>query len=343
MPKVLILAGCCVLSGCGAAVYRPAGANFATSITAMNTATAQAFKEYRAESRTALIKKTPSTPWSTVLCFPFANWAYYAAAQRELQLASAGITNLTGDSADSFSGLVAATAGSYAVIPDRGKEEESENALLKQAKEAENSCQADIKSDALVQTREAFLARVGSGQGTQGIAGAIALWELIKPIAEGGLRFVDQRRRERAIHEYLQAHGQDLLDHIRRVQAFMVTKNKYERALAAQEFKTALNAAAPGGFSDKELEELHKQAAVYDAVFDQSPEAPFKDLTKAVERLRSVASGKYTGEDLAAAIKGFGSAAASLAKIREQIAELEKGGDKNDELKAALKKLREGV
>ena len=78
-------------------------------------------------------------------------------------------------------------------------------------------------------------------------------------------------------------------------------------------------------------------------MFDQSPEAPFKDLTKAVERLRSVASGKYTGEDLAAAIKGFGSAAASLAKIREQIAELEKGGDKNDELKAALKKLREGV
>ena len=345
---LLAIAG---LAACGGAMYRPAASNFSKGLETIAPATSEGFKQYPNEVRTAYVRQQ-SAPGQinagAVLCHPVYARTYHSALLRELQLASAGFSTLAGDSPTGFANLVAATAGSYAVLPGDDGQAAAPEKFKKQAREAREACVKDVHPDTLAEARRQFVPPANPDAGNESIfalAGAvISLWQIFEPLAEGGLGLIDRQRREKAIHSFLVNNADALREDLKGLRRFFLVRNDYERALAAHDYVTDFRAAqSDGTLSDEEFSKLHERASVYDALADTSMKPAFDDLDKAMERLVRVSEGELSGEDLAAAIKSFGSAAASFSKISSDIDALRGDGEENKKLKEAIKKLKESL
>lgn len=344
-----------ILSGCGAGIYRPAAENFSKALDGVNTQIKDVFRSYPNEVRVAYLKGQLETGNLSdldshgILCLPVYKMNYNGSIARWLQLAAIGLANTTGESPKDFSSLAAATASTYAIVSEDVVSDDSAEIYAREnASKKLLQCLADAETTAVTTTRQKFVPSINIDSGSEsagaGLGAIIATWNLFEPIANGGLTFLDQRRREAAVKSFIIQNSDQLKEHIGVLNDMIEAKNSYERALAAADYikefhKDPLTVAT---FSNpSKIEALNKKASVYDAIAAQSSTAAFDDLVDAVERLSRVANGKPSGDDLAAAIKGFGSSIASLQKIASDVEALEEGGDKNDDLKAAIKNLRE--
>jgi len=330
--------GCMILTSCGGSVYHPAASALGKSIEAMTPALDSELAEYPNELRSALLdnaKPADVANWARtpddLLCRPVMVGVEAAAYSNKLQTAADSLIKTSGESPTKFSDLAAATLGKYAVSAG-----DADPAAL--AAEAARNCQSDFSYDV------AFANFAGSGGAESGIVAAFTglteLWALIKPVATGVLGFVDQQRRARAIIAFLRTDGPKLQGYVDGLAAFSERKAAYERAVAAKKFKETLAPALSAPLTDEQRQEVLDAAAAYDALRAIDPSAAYRGVGKSLERLIKAANGKLNQEDMSAAISGFGESFTALKQVGENIAALEKGGDKHEDLKAAIDKIR---
>lgn len=330
--------GCIMLSGCGGSVYHPAASALGKSIEAMTPALDSELAEYPNELRSALLDNAQQSDvarWANdpqdLLCRPVLVSVEAAAYSNKLQTAADSLIETSGASPTKFSELAAASFGKYAVSAGDG-----DPAAL--AADAHRKCQLDFNYDT------AFANFAGSGGAESGIVAAFTglteLWALVKPIVTGVLGFVDQQRRARAIIAFMRTDGPKLQSYVDGLATFSEKKAAYERAAAAKLFKESLAPALQGPLTDEQKQEVLAAAATYDALQSIDPSASYKAVGKSLDRLVKAASGKFNQEDMSAAISGFGESFNALKQVSENIAALEKAGEKHEELKAAIDKIR---
>lgn len=336
--SVSLMVSAALLSGCGGRIYNPAVSSLGKSVEVMVPVINSDLADYPNELRSAMLINPPKSAvddWrrepSELLCRPVRTGVELAAYSNKLQSASDSLVKVSGESPTTFADLAAATLSKYAISS-------GDIEPVKAGAEARQSCIDDFKYDA------AFNNFVKTGGAEFAVAAAFAglteLWGLLKPIATGILGFVDQQRRERAIVAFLRTDGPKLKSYVDKLSDFSATKAAWERAVAAKAFKEKVAKLTPGGITDDQRKEVLDAAATYDALRGVDPTTSYKAVSESLDRLIGVSNGRYTEADLSAAISGFGESFSALKQIDENIAALQKGGDKNEALRAAIAKIR---
>ena len=336
-PYASLLVATMLLGGCGGRVFHPAASSLGKSLEAMTPVLDSSLAEYPNEIRSALLENgTPAlfATWernpSELLCRPVRSSVELAAYSGKLHTAADSLISVSGESPTEFSDLAAATVGKYAVSSG-----ETDPAVL--AANARERCLNDFKYDEALRQ---FLGGAREENFVAAAAGLTELWGLVRPIATGVLGFIDQQRRARAIVAFLRTDGDKLKGYVDGLEKFSEHKSNYERASAARAFKAALAPAQSGSLTDEQKQTVLEAAATYDALAAVDPTSSYRAISKSLDRLIKVGKGKYSGEDLSAAISGLGDSLSSLKQIQENIVALEKDGDKHAELKAAIDKIR---
>jgi hypothetical protein len=329
-----LLCACAVLGGCGGRVYSPAAASMGKSVEAMVPVIDSDLADYPNELRlenadAGFLTEYKSEP-SELLCMPVRSSVEMAASSNKLQNASESLIRVSGESPTSFSELAAATLSKYAVAA-------GDVDPAKLGDDAHQACIADFKfNDAY----DAFISTGGAESLQLTAAGLTELWGLVKPIAVGVLGIVDQQRREQAILAYLRTDGPQLKKDVDALATFSKTKAAYERAVAAKAFAAAMSEFPAQGATDEQRQAVLAAAATYDTLRAIDPTTSYEAVSESIERLINVSKGQYTEADLGAAISGFGQSFTALKQVGDNIAALRKGGDKNDDLRTAIAKIR---
>ena len=335
---LLSVSGSLVVTGCGGSVYHPAASSLGKSIEAMRPALDSELADYPNELRAAMLDNAPGEALAQyasqpheLLCRPVPASVEVAAYANKLGTAADSLIQTSGASPTEFADLAAATLGKYAVTAG-----DVDPAAI--AAGAHQNCVRDFNFDAALQNF------IGSGGAESNLVGAFAglteLWGLVKPIATGVLGFVDQQRRARAIVAFLRTDGPKLQSYVDGLAKFSEAKAAYERAAAAKQFREALQPAASAPLTDEQKEKILEASAAYDALRAIDPSSSYKGVSESLKRLNDAANGNFNQEDMSAAISGFGESFNALKQVTENIAALEKGGDKHAALKAAIDKIR---
>jgi hypothetical protein len=333
-----LLVGAALLSGCGGRIYNPAASSLGKSVEVMVPVINSDLADYPNELRAALLDNAPDADIramqrnpSDLLCRPVRSGVELAAYSNKLQSASDSLIKVSGESPKDFSDLAAATLSKYAVSS-------GDVDPLAVGAEARQSCYNDFKYDTALAN---FLGTAGAEAGfAAAFAGLTELWGLLKPVATGVLSFVDQQRREQAIVAFLRTDGPKLKSYVDKMSEFSGRKAAWERAVAAKAFAQEVAKLTPGAITDDQKKAVLDAAATYDALRAVDPTTSYKAVSASLDRLIGVSNGKYSEADLSAAISGFGESFSALQQISENIAALQKGGDKNEALRAAIAKIR---
>lgn len=333
-----LLLGTALVSACGGRVFNPAAVSLGKSVEAMIPAINSDLADYPNELRAALLRNADASTiaaWkrepSELLCRPVRSSVEIAAYANKIQTASGSLLEVSGESPATFSELAAATLSKYAVSA-------GDSNPISLGAQARQSCLDDFNSAAALQN---FVSTAGAEAGIAGaFAGLTELWGLVKPVAMGVLSFVDQQRRQRAIVAFLRTDGPKLKEYIDKLSRFSAGKAAWERAEAAKAFAESVNALPVGTPSSEQIATVLEAAATYDALRALDATSAYEATSKSLERLNNVADGKYSREDLSAAISSFGESFAALQQIAENIAALEKGGSKHEAVRAAIAKIR---
>lgn len=332
------LGACTMLAACGGGLYRPAAASLGKSFETMNKSLAATLEDYPNQFRAASIDRYAPQGLaplrddpSLLLCAPIYNAVLAGQLANEIGVSSAALVSTAGESPEGFSALLADTLAGHTIAGS-----EDDPAAI--ATGASDRCKEDAAG--LVEARNQFTNQSGL-EFAGALGGLIALWDLVKPIAKGGLGIVNQQQREAAIRDFIVREGDALRENARKLAAFSRKKATYERAMAAHDFQTIVRKSlADGSLSDKEREEVLDAATVYDTLREQDPSGAYDSVGKGIERLQKVARGEYGREDLGAAIASLGRSIGSLNAISQSITELEKGGKNNKALNDAIDKIR---
>ncbi len=303
----------------------------------MNTSLTSSLGDYPNQLRGAMLDAVGgdfsdiSGDSAALLCAPIYQSVKTAQLAQELGVSAAALQTVAGESPTGFSELAASTIVGYSIGSGGLDPKDAASA-------ARMSCRTDARN--FTQARDAFVSQSQQEFAGQ-LAGLIALWDLVKPVATGVLGIVDQQQRERAIVAYLRGNGERLKSNIAELRTFAQRKSDYERAAAAHQFDAVLRPA----LADNLLEEVEKEkvleaAEVYDTLRSQDPTLAYTDVDKAITRLQNVTSGKYSKEDLTAAISSLGGAIAAFGSVTDNITKLEAGGENNEALKKAVAKIR---
>jgi hypothetical protein len=325
------------VTSCGGGMYLPAATSLGSSLEEMNTTLSAQLEDYPSQWRSAFLRKasTPAAVQSLdamrLLCGPVYRTVLAAEQARELGVSSAALTKAAGESPKEFPELLADTLvgqsiGTGDVDPKIA------------AGNARDQCSQDFSN--LDAATDGFLGT----SGTESLAlleGLVALWGLLKPVASGILGFVNQQQRSQAIAEYIAENSERLRQNVQSLAAFAEQKAAYERAVAADEFRTTVQTAIQDrAISGDERSEILESGQVYDTLRAQNAALAYKEVDRGIERLENITKGDYTREDLSAAITSLAGSFSALASINENIGKLEKGGEQNEALNAAIAKIR---
>lgn len=318
-------------------MYHPAASSLGKSLEAMQPVLSSDLADYPNELRAALLSRASagelqgfaSQP-DDLLCRPVASAVRIASTSGKLQAAANSLIETSGQSPTTFPELAASSLTRYSVSSG----DADPKAL---GKDAYEQCVGDFNDQAAFAN---FAATGGAESAAAALSGLTELWGLVKPVANGVLGFVDQQRRGRAIVAFIRTDGEKLQTYVKALEQFATTKAAYERAEAAKLFKAALVPASSGTLTDEQREDVLEVAGTYDALRAVDSTSAYVAVGKSIERLKNTASGKFDREDMSAAISGFGESFTTLNTVAQNIAALEKGGTKNEAMKAAIDKIR---
>lgn len=333
-----LLVGTALVSACGGRIYNPAASSLGKSVEAMVPVVNSDLADYPNELRSALLRNADAasmTAWkrepADLLCRPVRSSVELASYANKLQTASESLIRVSGESPADFAGLAAAALSKYAVSAG-----EDNPAGL--GAEARRSCLNDFNYDAAL---AGFASSAGAEAGLAGaLVGLTELWGLVKPVASGVLGIVDQQRRQQAIGAFLKSDGPKLKGYLDKLAQFSARKAAWERAVAARAFKEAVAKLEPTAVTDEQVQAVLDAASTYDALRALDATSAYLSVGKSLDRLTKVANGKFSQEDLSAAISGFGESFSALKQVSQNIAALEKGGEKHDALRTAIAKIR---